>query len=83
MRQFQNKPTTYVTVIKEIILKYTLNKYHVHWLSSFQHLKLPISIKITVTIWQIVFIATKFDFINYAFSLFAKETILDFHYTKG
>ena len=36
------------------ILKYTVNKYHVHWLSSFKHLKLPISIKIPVTIWQIV-----------------------------
>ena len=38
------------------ILKYTLNKYHVHWLSSFKHLNLPISIKIPVTIWQIVYI---------------------------
>ena len=34
------------------ILKYALNKYHVHWLYSFKHLKLPISIKIPVTIWQ-------------------------------
>ena len=32
------------------ILKYTLNKYHVHWLSSFKHLKLTISIKIPITI---------------------------------
>ena len=49
-------PTTYVTEIKKPILKYTLhvNKSHVHWLSSFTHLKLPISIKIPVTIWQIV-----------------------------
>ena len=36
--------------------KYTLNKYHDHWLSSFKHLKVPISIKISVTIWQIVYI---------------------------
>ena len=38
------------------VLKYTLNKYHVHWLSPFKHIKLPISIKIPVTIWQIVYI---------------------------
>ena len=49
-------PTTYVTEIKETNLKYTLNKYHVQWLSSFKHLKLPISYKISVTIWQIVYI---------------------------
>ena len=51
------------------ILKYTLNKYHVHWLFSFKYLKLPISIKI----WQIVCIymtaiSPKFDFVNYAFA---------------
>ena len=37
-------------------LKYTLNKYDAHWLSSFKHLKLPISIKIPITIWQMVYI---------------------------
>ena len=37
-------------------LKYTLNKYHVYWLSYFKHLELPISIQIPVTIWQIVYI---------------------------
>ena len=42
--------------VRKPILKYTLNKYHVHWLSSFKHLNLPISIKIPVTIWQIVYI---------------------------
>ena len=42
--------------LRKPILKYTLNKYHVHWLSSFKHLKLPISIKIPETIWQIVYI---------------------------
>ena len=41
--------------LRKPILKYTLNKYQVHWLSSFKHLKLPISIKIPVTIWQIVY----------------------------
>ena len=51
------------------ILKYTLNKYHVYWLSSFKHLKLPISIKIPVTIWQVVYIyMTAFDFMNFAFA---------------
>ena len=40
--------------LRKPILKYTLNKYHFHWFSSFKHLKLPISIKIPVTIWQIV-----------------------------
>ena len=42
--------------LRKPILKYTLNKYHVHWLSSFKHLKLPISIKIPVTLLQIVYI---------------------------
>ena len=35
--------------LRKPILKYTLNKYHVHGFSSFKHLKLPISIKIPVT----------------------------------
>ena len=59
--------------LRKPILKYTLNKYHVNWLSSFKHLKLPISIKIPVTIPQIVYIymtaiSPKFDFMNYAFA---------------
>ena len=66
--------------LRKPILKYTLNKYHVHWLSSFKHLKLPISIKIPVTIWQYDSYITKFDFMNYAgscmvvrvYTLFAK-----------
>ena len=50
-------------ILRKPILKYTLNKYHVHWLSSFKHLKLPVSI------WHIVYIyITKFDFVNYAFA---------------
>ena len=73
MRQFQCVQTAYVTEIKERISKYTLNKYHVNRHSSFKHLKLPISIKIHVTIWQIVLYLhdsciTKFDFMNYAFA---------------
>ena len=42
--------------LRKPILKCKLNKYHVHWLSFFEHLKLPISIKIPVIIWQIVYI---------------------------
>ena len=42
--------------LRKHILKYTLNKYHVHRLSSFKHLKLPTSMKISVTIWHIVYI---------------------------
>ena len=47
--------------LRKPILKYTLNKYHAHWLSSFKHLNLPIRIKIPVTIWQT-------DFMNHAFA---------------
>ena len=58
--------------LRKPILKYTLNEYHVHWLSSFKHFKLPISIKIPVTIWQIVYLhdsyITKLNFMNYAFA---------------
>ena len=42
--------------LRKPILKYKLNKYHVQWFSSFKHLKLPISFKIPVTVWQIVYI---------------------------
>ena len=43
--------------IKETYFEiYSLYKYHVHWLSSFKTLKLPISIKIPGTIWKIVYI---------------------------
>ena len=69
--QFQCVPTTYVTEIKEFILKYTLKKYHVRWLSSFKHLNLPISIKIPTTlscIWQIVYIYLTAISMNYAFA---------------
>ena len=54
------------------ILKYTLNKYHVHWLSSFKHLKLPISIKIPALEANCLYLhnsyITEFDFVNYAFA---------------
>ena len=59
--------------LRKPILKYTLNKYHVHWVSSFKHLKLQISIKIPVTIianclyLQDSYV-TKFDFVNYVFA---------------
>ena len=53
--------------LRKPILKYTLNKYPVHWLSSFKHLKLPISIKIPVTISQIVYIYMTAISMNYAF----------------
>ena len=59
--------------LKKPILKYTQYKYHVHWLSSFKHLKLPISIKIPVTLWQNCLYLqdsyiTKFDFMSYVFA---------------
>ena len=50
--------------LRKPILKYTLKKYLVHWLFSFKHLKLPISIKIPVTIWQIVYLRNEFDIWN-------------------
>ena len=64
--------------LRKPILKYTLNKYHVHWFSSFKHLKLPISIKMSVTIWQIYLhdtYITKFDFMNNAFA----KLVVAFH----
>ena len=51
--------------LRKAILKYTLNKYHVHWLSSFKHLKLPVS-NINCFYLHDSYI-TKFDFMNYAF----------------
>ena len=59
--------------LRKPILKYTLNKYHVHWVSSFKHLKLQISIKIPVTIIaNCLYLhdsyVTKLDFVNYAFA---------------
>ena len=53
--------------LRKPTLKYTLNKYNVRWRSSFKHLKLPISIKIPVTIYLHDSYIIKFDFVNYAF----------------
>ena len=54
MRQFQCVPTTYVNENKENYLVYT---YQVSCpLRLFKHPKLPISIKIPVTLLQIVYI---------------------------
>ena len=55
--------------LRKPILKYTLNKYHVHWLYSFKHIKLTISIKIPVTIYLHDSYITKFNFhVNDAFA---------------
>ena len=54
--------------LRKPILKYTLNNYHVHWLSSFKHLKLPISIKMANCLYLHDIYITKFDFVNYAFA---------------
>ena len=74
MRQFQCVPQHLLLKLRKPILKYTLNKYHIHnkWLSSFKHHKLHISIKIHVTIMANCLylhdsLITKFDFTNYAF----------------
>ena len=53
---------------RKSILKYTPNKYHVHWFSSFKHLKLPISIKIPLTIYLDDSYIFKFEFMNYLFA---------------
>ena len=64
--------------LRKPILKYSLNKYHVHLLSSFKHFKLPIRIKILVTIWQLVYIymtaiPPNLIFMNYAFAKLVVE----------
>ena len=55
-------------ILRKHILKYTLNKYHVHWLSSFKHLKLPISIKMANFSYLHDSYITKFDLMNNAFA---------------
>ena len=57
--------------LRKPILKYTLNKYHVHWLSYFKHLKLPISIKMANCLYLHDSYITKFDFMSYAFAKLA------------
>ena len=54
--------------LRKPFLKYTLNKYHVHWLSSFKHLKLLISIKMANCLCLHDSYISKFDFMNYAFA---------------
>ena len=56
MRQFQCVPKTYVTEIKETFFKIYTKQVSCPLASYFKHLNLPISIKIPVTIWQIVYI---------------------------
>ena len=41
---------------KKTIWKFTYSKYHVHCLNHFKHPKLPICIKIPVTLLQIAYI---------------------------
>ena len=56
--------------LRKPILKYTLNKYHIYWLFFLKHLNLSISIKIPVTLLQIVYIymPSKSPNVNYAFA---------------
>ena len=42
--------------IRKTVWKFTLSKYHDRCLASFKHPKLPINIKIPVTLQQIVYI---------------------------
>ena len=61
--------------LRKPILKYTLNKYHVHWLSPFKHLKLQTSIKIPVTICLHDSYIAKFDFMNNAFAKLVSDAV--------
>ena len=58
--------------IRKPILKYTLNKNHVHWLSSFKHLKLPFRKDTCHYMANCLLLhesyITKFDFMKYAFA---------------
>ena len=73
MRQFQCVPTTYVTEIKKTYFEIYTKQVSCTLPSSFKHLKLPISIKIPVTIIANCLYLheryiTKFDFMNFAFA---------------
>ena len=73
MRQFQCVPTTYVAEIMETYFEIHVYIYQESCPFSLKHLNLPISIKILVTIWKIVYIfmtaiSPNFDFMNYAFA---------------
>ena len=68
--------------LRKPILKYTLNKIQVHWISSFKHFKLPISIKIPLAncLYLQDSYIIKLDFINYAF---AKLVLAWLYYCGG
>ena len=53
--------------LRKHILKYTQNKYHVHLLSSFKHLKLPYLSLYGKCLYLHDSYIIKFDFMNYAF----------------
>ena len=69
MRQFQRVPTAYITEkIWKGVLKLTLIKFIPIVFAPLQHVKLPINVKIPVTIWQIVipaFFFRKKGYINF------------------
>ena len=55
--------------LRKPIFKKTLTDIMSIGFASFKHLKLPVSTKIPVTIWQIVYsFFTKFDIMSYAFA---------------
>ena len=52
-----------------LFLKYTFNKYHVHWPSSFKQLKMPNTCHYMANCLYLQdSYKTKFDFMNYAFA---------------
>ena len=67
---------------KKTIWKFIFSKYHVHCLYLFKHLIQPISIKIPVTLLQIVYICMTAISMNYLFAnlLVAWLYILSFNY---
>ena len=68
---FQCVPTTFVTEIKETYFEIYTKQVSFPLAFLFKHLKLPISIKIPVTMASLYLhdsIITKFDFMNYAFA---------------
>ena len=69
MRQFQCVPTAYVTENKETSFKFTLKPSTMSIVFAyFKHPKLPISIRIPVTIPQVVYIWMTVEFLNYLFA---------------
>ena len=70
LRQFQCVPTTSVTEIEEAFFEiYSKTSIVPIVFASYKLLKLPISIKIPVTLPQIVYTyISKFEFMNYLFA---------------